>query len=510
MDRRLWWKPLVLAVAIVCAGPARAQNAQFAFQFGSPGSGNGQFQGPASVGVTPWGAIVVADTYNHRIQVFDHLGNFLFSFGSFGSGNGQFQYPIGVTVTPQGGILVADSYNHRIQVFDDRGNFLFGFGRFGEGNGQFQFPYGVAMTPSGQIVVADPGNFRIQVFDYRGNFLFKFGSQGSRIGQFINPDSVAVTPGGGFVVADSFNSRIQVFDPWGNFLFTFGSFGTGNGQFHTPRDVAVTPSGEIVVDDIYNNRIQVFDRLGNFLYRFGSSGSDAGQFQFPFGVAVSPLGGILVADTNNNRIQVFTEVIATALALSDDFDDNTRAAKWGFGTIQGAVASGPSAWDSTIPVREQNQRLEITPRANASGDHYNGYVSAGTHDFTSLGASVEVIQTASGDITDTDLCVGIDRHNFYLIEVEYGTLSFTQVLDGARTQVGVSYNPSVHRFWRIRHDSATDMILFQTSSNGQSWATRRSVVRRLPLTAMKFELSAGTWKPVGAPGKAIFDNFQIQ
>jgi DNA-binding beta-propeller fold protein YncE len=272
----------------------------------------------------------------------------------------------------------------------------------------------------------------------------------------------------------------------------------------------VTPSEGIVAADYGNQRVQAFDGLGNFLFKLGTAGTGDGQFRNPEGVAVTPAGTILVADAFNHRIQGFAAEVPAALALSDNFDDNTRAAKWGFGTIQGAVKTGPSAWDSAIPVLEQNHRLEITPRANASGDHYNGYVSAGTYDFTNLGASVEVVQTASGDITDTDLCLGINSQNFYLIEVEYGKLYFTQVVAGVRTEVSVSYSPSTHRFWRIRHDAASDTILFQTSSNGQSWTTWRTVPRQLALTAMKVELSAGTWKSVSAPGKAIFDNLAVE
>ena len=44
------------------------------------------------VDVNENGQIVVADTYNNRIQVFDRCGNFLFTFGSTGSDNGQFDF----------------------------------------------------------------------------------------------------------------------------------------------------------------------------------------------------------------------------------------------------------------------------------------------------------------------------------------------------------------------------------------------------------------------------------
>ena len=50
-----------------------------------------------SVACNSRGEIVVAESGNHRIQVFDRNGKFLFKFGSQGKGNGQFQSPCGVT-----------------------------------------------------------------------------------------------------------------------------------------------------------------------------------------------------------------------------------------------------------------------------------------------------------------------------------------------------------------------------------------------------------------------------
>ena len=49
-------------------------------------------------------------------------------FGEFGILGGQFTEPSGVAVTPDNEIVVADTNNYRIQVFDKEGNFKFQFG----------------------------------------------------------------------------------------------------------------------------------------------------------------------------------------------------------------------------------------------------------------------------------------------------------------------------------------------------------------------------------------------
>jgi len=67
-------------------------------QFGSAGSGDGQFHERYGVACNSRCVIIVAEWGNNRVQVFDKAGKFLFKFGSNGNGNGQFSRPWGVTV----------------------------------------------------------------------------------------------------------------------------------------------------------------------------------------------------------------------------------------------------------------------------------------------------------------------------------------------------------------------------------------------------------------------------
>ena len=123
------------------------------FQFGSKGSGDGQFNQPTGIGVNNDHQIIVSESYNHRVQVFDERGMFKFKFGGRGFNDGQFNHPSGVAIDDQheDRIIVADSGNDRIQVFSSRGAFLFKFGSNGKGKGQFNYPIGVGVT-RGMIV----------------------------------------------------------------------------------------------------------------------------------------------------------------------------------------------------------------------------------------------------------------------------------------------------------------------------------------------------------------------
>ena len=61
-------------------------------------------------------------------------------FGEFGVMEGQFTEPSGVAVNAQNDIVVADTNNHRIQVFDKEGRFKFQFGECGKRDGQLLYP----------------------------------------------------------------------------------------------------------------------------------------------------------------------------------------------------------------------------------------------------------------------------------------------------------------------------------------------------------------------------------
>ena len=91
-------------------------------------------------------------------------GTFAFEFGSLGSGPGNFMAPRNVAFGPGGFMAVADTGNHRVQVFNPDGTFAFALGLRGEGPGEFYWPEGLAFGPGGLLAVADMGNNRVQVF----------------------------------------------------------------------------------------------------------------------------------------------------------------------------------------------------------------------------------------------------------------------------------------------------------------------------------------------------------
>ncbi|XP_037822559.1 RING finger protein nhl-1 isoform X2 [Lucilia sericata] len=275
------------------------------FQLGGRGSEPGSFTWPRGLAVGPDNSIVVADSSNHRVQVFDSNGIFVKQFGEYGNGEGEFDCLAGVAVNRIGQYIIADRYNHRIQVLDPQGRFLRAFGSQGTADGKFNYPWGVTTDALGFIYVCDKENHRVQVFQSDGSFVGKFGTCGRGEGQLEHPHYIAVSNTNRVIVSDSNNHRIQIFDVNGKVLSTFGGEGSDDGQFKFPRGVAVDDQGYIFVADSGNNRIQIFNPDGSFLKTFGSWGSGDSEFKGLEGVAIMSNGNILVCDRENHRVQVF-------------------------------------------------------------------------------------------------------------------------------------------------------------------------------------------------------------
>ena len=98
---------------------------------------------PNDVLVAPDGSIFVADGHrgrgeaNNRIVKYDAQGNYLLEWGTTGTGPGEFDEPHGLAMDSQGRLFVADRYNNRIQIFDQEGAHLSTWTQFSRLSGLF-------------------------------------------------------------------------------------------------------------------------------------------------------------------------------------------------------------------------------------------------------------------------------------------------------------------------------------------------------------------------------------
>ncbi len=369
-------------------------------QFGTAGSGDGQFNLPMGVAVdSAGGDVYVVDRGNDRVEKFTSSGIYLSQFGSNGTGNGQFGGSIlsgGVAVDSGGDVYVVDRGNHRVEKFDSSGNYLSQFGGHGSGNGQFTAPSGVAVDSGGDVYVTDTGNNRVEKFNSSGNYLSQFGTAGTGNGQFTTPFGVAVDSGGDVYVTDRGNNRVEKFDSNGNYLSQFGSAGTGNGQFNNPTGVAVDPGGDVYVTDTNNNRVEEFDSSGGYLSQFDSGGSGNGPFNGPFGVAVDSGGDVYVADTGNNRVVVEFSVPPTVAADQPNVSAPENTAATNTGTFS----------DSAEPVTITASTGTISQVGSESGTWaWSGLVTATPYSVTVTATSADGSTATTNFTVNTNLAI---------------------------------------------------------------------------------------------------------
>lgn len=87
--------------------------------FGERGVNKGQMREPVGIQVDQKsGYVFVAEMYNHRVSIFSRSGKFISSFGSRGNNPSQFQNPMCIATLGDTRLVITDSGNGRVQVFN--------------------------------------------------------------------------------------------------------------------------------------------------------------------------------------------------------------------------------------------------------------------------------------------------------------------------------------------------------------------------------------------------------
>ncbi|CAH2238748.1 brain tumor protein-like isoform X2 [Pararge aegeria] len=216
-----------------------------------------------------------------------------FKFGQLGGGKGQFNSPHGFCLGNDEDIIVADTNNHRITVFDKSGNHKFNFGVAGKEEGQLWYPRKVAVVrATGKFVVCDRGNerSRMQIFTKNGHFLKKIAVR------FIDiVAGLAVTAEGLIVAVDSVTPTVFILSEEGDLMSWFDC----SECMREPSDIAISGK-EFYVCDFKGHCVVVFDDEGRFLRRIGCENVT----NFPNGIDVSDAGDVLIGDSHGNKFHV--------------------------------------------------------------------------------------------------------------------------------------------------------------------------------------------------------------
>lgn len=215
--------------------------------------------------------------------------------GKRGSKCGDFRYPRHVAVTLDGDIIVADTGNNRVQIFNAFGVFKTEMGSHGKENGRFNEPSSVTELPNGDIGVADKNNKRIQVFAPEGKFKYAFTT-------VDHPYSIDCDRAFNIIVGTTAGT-IEVYRRGGKLLHRFDI----GGRRKTPIRICANDKEEVVICDSDNNLIKFYSYEGKPLYKFHLQASGEGLAVIASGICLNPLGQILVVDSLNHTVNLYSE-----------------------------------------------------------------------------------------------------------------------------------------------------------------------------------------------------------
>jgi len=264
------------------------------------------FNQPRGIAFDPSdGAIYVANTGEHRIEVFSAAGRPITRFvhrvtlpdGVVVDGD-----PAALAFSRSGHLLVADNRALYVDVLDRRGRPV---ARLPVPAGH---PAAIAVARDGSIYVGTTAE-ESKVHRFRADYApaGSWGEQGAGAGRLRSITALAELADGNIAVACARTDvGIQVFTPEGSYVRGFATHELETGNVSLPSGLLGTEDGRIWVVDEIRQLIQVYDRDGVFIEATGGKGIAPGMFMAPSSLAADGKGLIAVTDRVSGRFQVMS------------------------------------------------------------------------------------------------------------------------------------------------------------------------------------------------------------
>ena len=300
-------------------------------EVGFPGEGGGQFDAPTGIAVDESGRVWVADTGNHRVQVFNATGEYLAQFGTKGTGAGQLEEPVAIAPAPNGEAWVLDHKNDDIERWKEGASASQASPQAPQPGSTIDYDVPV----SGQAAARVGASFHASGFSVTGpmastvdthgdiwavglgdsaengpGMIDEYTPTGQRLHAIATgaclPTNISADRSGDVWVTEVMCAKIQEYNFEGRLLKQFFA-SSGEGKLSFPVGVATDGKG-----DVYDvnwasgaERVWKLSESGTYLGPIGESGTGPGDMSDPRGVAVEEDGDLWVADMHNDRVDEF-------------------------------------------------------------------------------------------------------------------------------------------------------------------------------------------------------------
>ena len=254
----------------------------------------GELNNPCGIAIHyKTGNMYIADTYNHRVQVFSCNGEYLFMFSDKMDG------PVGICIC-QDKVFVTQCYGHCINMYELEGKLIRSVGSEGDGKAQFKYPNGLDVSDRNyNIYLCDCLNHRVQILTQELKYHSMLG-----IDLLRYPRDVKVTRDRVLVLDDS-DLCMSVFNSDHVLTNRLITRGVGK-QTSNSYSFDIDREYNIIMSDYNKHCVYVFNQEGEQIHKFGKRGQGIGEFYHPYGIALDNTGRIIVVcEKNTNCLQFF-------------------------------------------------------------------------------------------------------------------------------------------------------------------------------------------------------------
>ena len=207
-------------------------------KFGKRGNKKGELYDPTGLALHRNESIYIADTYNHRIQIFSTAGKFVAEFGKE-----QLYRPHSIALNDKW-VFVSDYNLNAVLKFQITNN------KFvcRSAEGELNFPYGITVDRNGEVLVADYNNNRIAVLNSELKLVRETGKD-----KLKRPRDVKINKNNIFVADNNKINNIHIFTESGVIIRSFIKLDKGTGLIY----FSLGFNNNIIVSDSSSNSIQI-------------------------------------------------------------------------------------------------------------------------------------------------------------------------------------------------------------------------------------------------------------
>ncbi|CAF1222340.1 unnamed protein product [Adineta steineri] len=284
------------------------------------GNGEGdqlnQLAAPSGIFIDDNKAILIADSYNHRViewKYNSNSGQIIAGGNGLGNKLNQLNTPNDVVVDKEkNAIIICDAGNHRIMRWF----------RQSQTNPQILISniacHGMAIDKDGSIYVSDLGMSEVRRWkegDTVGTLVAGGNGKGDRLDQLFGPGKIFVDEDYSVYVSDQRNYRVMKWRKDAKEgIIVAGGNGQGNALDHLSYypGVIVDNLGQIIIADSWNHRVIRWcegDIYGSVVVGGNGEGTGPNQLHNPIDVSFDVEGNLYVADSGNHRIQKYERYI---------------------------------------------------------------------------------------------------------------------------------------------------------------------------------------------------------